>query len=219
MLIIAIIMLANYTVLPMFNMSIKYSLPAGKKTKGDTDKKAAEDHIPSPSDYILIAEENLFHPERKIPIDKKDEQPLPKPEFVLYGTLITDDISLAYLEDLKSQFTSPGRGKRQTALKKGETMSGFALKDIEADKIVMVRGEEKMEVYLNDSQKPKTRETSAPITQVAPRQPAHTPSQLLPASAPQRVSGSQQPVTMPLRRDTLRSAPEAQRKYPVSTNY
>jgi hypothetical protein len=148
----------------MFNMNIKYTLPAGKKIVGDDDEKPADSHIPSPADYMMIAEENLFHPERKIPAEKKEEQPLPKPEFVLYGTLITDNISLAYLEDLKAPHSTPGRGKRQTALRKGDTLSGFTLKEIETEKIVMVRGEERIELKVADSSKPKIRGTDTVAT-------------------------------------------------------
>ncbi len=177
MLLVALVMLANYTILPMFNMSIKYTLPVVKKIKSDKYKKPVEPPITSLSDYTIIAEQNIFHPERKIPADN-NEKPSSNPEFVLYGTLITDDISLAYLEDLKAPFSSPGRGKRQIALRRGDTLSSFILKDIEADKVTMVRGEETVLVYLNDTQRPKTRETSAPTTALAPRQPAPIPGQL-----------------------------------------
>src|SRR4030043_1863389 len=166
-LITSIIILANYIVLPMFNMNIRYTLPAGKKIVGDDDEKPAESHIPSLTDYTMIAEDNLFHPERKIPVEKKDEQPLPKPDFVLYGTLITDDISLAYIEDLKAPFSTPGRGKRQTAMRKGDSMSGFTLKEIETEKIVMVRGEGRIELKVADSSKPKIRGTYTVATKEA----------------------------------------------------
>jgi len=169
-LITSIIILANYIVLPMFNMNIKYTLPAGKKTIGDTDEKPAESHIPSLTDYTMIAEDNLFHPERKIPVEKKDEQPLPKPEFVLYGTLITDDLSLAYLEDLKVPRSTPGRGKRQTAMRKGDNMSGFTLKEIETEKVVMVRGEERIIVPISDPSHLKERKESVAVA-TAPKLP------------------------------------------------
>jgi len=184
MLITSIIILANYTVLPMFNMNIRYTLPAVKKTIGDTDEKPAESHIPSLTDYTMIAEENLFHPERKIPVEKKDEQPLPKPDFVLYGTLITDDMRIAYMEDLKAPRSSPGRGKRQISMKKGDTLSGFTLKEIEVEKIVMVRGEEKMVVNMNDPSHPKVRVSTAPVTQVVPGQ----------VTAPSQATRAQQPT-------------------------
>src|SRR4030042_1898455 len=147
-LITSIIILANYIVLPMFNMNIRYTLPAGKKTIGDTDEKPADSHIPSLTDYTMIAEENLFHPERKIPAEKKEEQPLPKPDFVLYGTLITDDIRLAYLEDLKAPQSTLGRGKRQRTLHVGDSLSSYTLTEVYHDRIVMVKGDDRVEISL-----------------------------------------------------------------------
>ena len=185
MLIAAIIILANYTILPMFNMSFTYTLPAGKKIISDKDEKPDEAHIPSPSDYMIIAEENLFHPERKIPVEKKAEQALPKPEFVLYGTLITDDLRLAYLEDLKAPYSSPGRGRRQTVLKIGGTLSGFTVKEIGTDQIVMVKGEESLVVNVIDPNIKKSRAIQ-PAAQVQKPMPAPSvPSPKLPQEAPE----------------------------------
>ncbi|MEW6416509.1 MAG: hypothetical protein AB1480_00090 [Nitrospirota bacterium] len=176
MLIAVIIVLANYIILPMFSMSITYTLPAGKKIISDKDEKPAESHVLSSSDYTIIADENLFHPDRKIPVEKKAEQPLPKPEFVLYGTLITDDIKLAYIEDQKAPYSTQGRGRRQTVLKIGDIMSGFTVKEIDADKIVMARGEERIEVNLIDSASSKRRETGvAPKESRPPTEKAISP--------------------------------------------
>ena len=204
LLISVIIMSISYSLFPLLDIKVKYTLPTPKKTVEDTKEKAVQTQTPSIAEYTMIAEENLFHPERKIPVEKKEEKPLPKPDFVLYGTLITDDISLAYLEDLKAPQSTPGRGKRQTALRKGDTMSGFTLKEIGPENIVMVRGEEKMIVNLNDSSHPKGREVSAPVTQAAP-QPAPAPtrayqkppstSQRVPVSAPPSVTTTEQKQT------------------------
>lgn len=169
MLIAAIVILANYAILPMLNKSVRFNLPPLKQTEANEDEKPAEAHISSPADYMIIAEENIFHPERKIPVEKKAEKTLPKPEFVLYGTLITDDIMIAYMEDLKAPSSTPGRGKRQIAVRKGNSLSGFTLKEIETDKVVMVRGEERLVISLNE---PKTRgpvEIAASATTTAPQ--------------------------------------------------
>jgi hypothetical protein len=176
-LIAAIILMAKYTILPLFSINIKYTLPAEKKIVHEKEGIPAESHIPSPSDYIIIAEENLFHPERKIPVEKKDEQPLPKPEFVLYGTMITDNTKLAYLEDKKSPHTTTGRGKRQVTLRKGDSLSGFTLKEIEQDKVVMVRGDETIIVNVTDSKKERSIEGTSKAQQTpTQRTPAPTPS-------------------------------------------
>jgi hypothetical protein len=177
-LIAAVTAFAVYSVFPTLEMKVKYALPAAKYLNEVEDREPVEPEIPSLTQYTVIVDENLFHPERRIPPVKKEEPPLPKPEFVLYGTMISDDLSLAYVEDMKAPRNTPGRGKRQVALKKGDSMSGFILKEIETDKITMVRGEEKLIVAMNDPQKAKVRETPAPAT------PAAAPHQAAPVKTP-----------------------------------
>lgn len=174
-----------YMLFPLLNIKSDYTLPAAKKTVEKTEEKAAAFQSPSIAEYTLIAEQNPFHPDRKIPVEKTADAPLPKPDFVLYGTMITDSVSIAYIEDMKAPSSTPGRGKRQTALKKGDTMAGFTLKDIETDKIVMARGEEQLIVHLNDPQKPKIRETVVQTTAQRPGQPIVQP-------IPQTAAGQQQ---------------------------
>ena len=182
------IIFADYSIAPMLETKVNFTLPVAKQHPGAGEKQEEDitlAHLPSVLEYALIGENNLFHPERKIPVEKKEEQPLPKPEFVLYGTLITNDISLAYIEDMKAPRSSPGRGRRQTALRKGETLAGFTLKEIEHEMIVMVRGEEEMTVPIDDPSHPKERkgiETKAatpkpPQPRVSTPQPA-TPREI-----------------------------------------
>jgi hypothetical protein len=177
MLIAVVVFMANYAVLPLLNMKITYTLAAHKKIADVTSKDKGDESVegknPSAMDYTIIADQNLFHPERIIPPEKKEEAALPKPEFVLYGTLITDDLSLAYMEDKKALRTTAGRGNRQTVMKKGNTLSGFTLKEIDPDKVVMVRGEETLVVKVMDSSAKKQREvagtsTTAPPMRVTP---------------------------------------------------
>lgn len=158
----------------VIDLKVNTSLP--DKPLPETKEALAQAQNISPSDYTIIAEQNLFHPDRKIPAEKKAEAPKAQPEFVLYGTLIADGISLAYIEDMKSPQSTPGRGKRQTTLKKGDTLSGFTLKEIQKDKIVMVRGEDSIVVHLTDSSKSKTRAgTSASTAQAQPLPAAAQP--------------------------------------------
>jgi type II secretory pathway component PulC len=185
-----LIFFVNYMLLPFLNKSMQYSLPVIKKHEeidSGGDKKADQTKTPSPLDYAVIVEQNLFHPERKIPVEKKEAKPLAKPDFVLYGTLITEDLTIAYMEDKKSRASSSGREKWQTPLKLGESMSGFVLKEVEKDQVVMQRGEEKIVVSLNDA---KARESAAPAgtgtaaaTQT-PGQPAQTVQQKPPSPEP-----------------------------------
>jgi hypothetical protein len=136
-------------------------LPLIKKPAVKTFDEPFKTQTLSPQDYRAIADENLFHPDRIIPLEKKAEAVLPKPEFVLYGTLITPDLKMAYLEDKKAPVTTPGRGQRQSALKIGESLSGFRLKEVHEDKVVLTRGEETIQVLLQDPNSAKNREASS----------------------------------------------------------
>ena len=188
-----ILYLAYFLLFPLMDMPVAYSLPPVKPSATEkTESEPPPQQTHNPMEYTLIADQNLFHPERKIPPEKKAEAPLPKPEFVLYGTLITSDLGIAYLEDKKSApVTTPGRGKRQTALKKGESLSGFILKELFNDRVVMNRGEETMTVYLNDSQAPKAREAVPDLTKTAPKTAAAgtPPAPSRPGTAPAGPAG------------------------------
>jgi type II secretory pathway component PulC len=147
-------------VFPYSHMKVRYVVPPGKAKVSQEEEKTPETLNPSPADYALISDRNLFHPERIIPVDKKTE--VPKPELILYGTLVSDDLSVAFIEDKKAPATTPGRGKRQTAVKKGDTISGFVVTEIATDKIVLQRGDERMTVSLIDSEKRKGADVPRP---------------------------------------------------------
>jgi hypothetical protein len=209
-----ILCFAYYLLFPLTEMPVTYFIPLVKE--GALGKKPGTEppiqQTPNPMDYTLIAEQNLFHPERKIPPEKKAEAPLPKPEFVLYGTLITPDLGIAYLEDKKSApVTTPGRGKRQTAVKKGESLSGFILKELHNDRVVMIRGEESMIVYLNDPQVPKAREGVPDPTKTAapPRTSATTSTPARPGTAPAMPEDKSRSVTPPAAASKTGSPPPA----------
>jgi len=167
--------------LPLIKANTLILLPEEKKVAEHIVEIVPESTYPSASDYTLVGDENLFHPERRIPPEKKtDETPLPKPEFILYGTLISRDLQIAYLEDLKEPRTTRGRGKRQIPLKKGDVLSGFVLKEIVPEKVMMVRGEEKIVVKIHDQVYKKKSSVQVPPGKVAsspplPSQPTNLP--------------------------------------------
>ncbi len=205
-----LIIFGSYAFLPMFGKSAKFTLPGAKKqaaaTTAAAPEKPADSKIPSPSDYFVIAEQNIFHPERKIPIEKKEAAAalLPKPDFALYGTLILDDTSIAYMEDRKAPQNSPTRGKKQIPLRLGQSLSGFVLKEVHADSVVMVRGDEKLSIQLADPSKAKTRgvETAAAGTQAA------TPAQQQPKPAgPLSLRSPQRPAPPPPAAPTAQGQP------------
>ena len=136
---------------------------------------------PSPSDFTTVAENNLFHPERRVPPENKEETAQPKPELILFGTLIDGKDNLAFIEDKKSPKTSPGRGKRQVTIKKGDMLGGFAVTSIETDRIKLVRGEEMLVFHLMDEGKRKGDGTSDSSNYTSDNPPTARPT---PPSAP-----------------------------------
>lgn len=168
-----VIFFIRYAAAPVSVAKVKYVPPAVKKASAENAPKAdkGDDKTPSPSDYMIIAEQNLFHPNRIIPAPKAQAAPLPQPEFVLYGTLITDGVQIAYLDDKKSDDKKKGsQAKKQTALRMGDSMSGFVLKEVAPDRVLMQRGEEKVTVSLSQA---KLREAPAPAP--APSAAAQAP--------------------------------------------
>ena len=152
LLMLAVAVSAYVVIVPYRNLTIQPTLPVAKIAETAPTSSPPES-LPNPSqaDYTMISEKNLFHPERKIPPDNVVAVAvvIPKPpELVLYGTLISDNLSIAYVEDKKAPYSTPGRGKRQTQLKKGDNVSGYVLQDIEPNRIVLVKGEEKLVVPL-----------------------------------------------------------------------
>jgi hypothetical protein len=205
------VMIFVYGISPLLSAKIRY------KTKPSPNQSVsqAKDQstvLPSAMDYNVIAEANLFHPDRKLPAEKKDEKAIPRPELILYGTLVTGDLAIAYVEDKKAPYSTPGRGKRPNVLKKGESIGGFILKEVTATQITLVRNEEIMTVNI-DTAKDRSGappKTQAPATAVAQPIQRSAPSPLLaPGSAPAGPRSGAIPTTpanQPPQRD-LRNPP------------
>jgi hypothetical protein len=179
----AIIALAAYVLPPVLGMQAFFALPVAKKASREKEEKPPVAPPPSLMEYAVIAEQNVFNPERKIPAEKKEEQPLPRPDFVVYGTLVAGETSMAFMEDLKAPYTTAGRGKRQRTLRVGSALSGYTLSQVYTDRVVMVRGEDSIEVRVMDAHK-----KSGGANAAAAGQP---PAQRSPVTqtAPQRIPG------------------------------
>jgi hypothetical protein len=148
---------------PLLNKKIEVSVPKSKEAPSLIQEVIAANDSIAYSDFISVAERNLFHPERKVPQAIKDAQAaLPKPDLILYGTLITDNLSIAYIEDRKAPYSTPGRTNRQTQLKKGDSIGGYILREIEPNRIILTKGEEKLVVMLDNKEKRRGAEISVP---------------------------------------------------------
>ena len=110
--------------------------------------------------YGIIAEKNIFNPERKDFLSlglNSAEQPrqIARPQMILSGVVISDDYQSASV-------TSPGRplkkGERETmTLKPGDRIGEYKLAKIEADRIIMKAAWDSFEILLYDPKKPKAR--------------------------------------------------------------
>lgn len=176
-----LVIMLNYIVFPLLKIHISYNMPVRDRTKlTDLTTSPPKIDLPSLQDYAIVANNNLFHPDRIIPPEKHDdEKPLPKPDFVLHGILITDTVKIAYLEDLKEPKYTPSRGKRIIPLKQDDVISGFTLTKIDADEVVLVRGDEKMDISISDSHrraKSGTLSTQQPSPPIQPTRPVRSAS-------------------------------------------
>ncbi|MDQ5984988.1 MAG: hypothetical protein CSYNP_00692 [Syntrophus sp. SKADARSKE-3] len=134
--------------------------PAQESFAGSTTKPPMSPNT-SAIDYAIISDENLFHPERRIPPLKKVETVVIRPEVILYGIVISDNMGIAFVEDKKAPQTTPGRGKRQIALRQGEQFGGYVLQRIEANHIMLARGNDKFFVKLEEGEKRKNFEMAS----------------------------------------------------------
>jgi hypothetical protein len=179
LLLIILVAAAIGILFPLMKANARYTLPQVKpKQVEETEKPQEKIGNILPSDYTIIGELNLFHPERRVPVDKKAEE-IPKPELILYGTMVQDNVQYAFIEDKKSPKTTPGRGNRQTTIKKGDVIGGFVVSEIGTDRITLTKGDEKMTVLLTNADK-RNASTAPTSTQ--------RPIQTTPSGAP--VPGS-----------------------------
>jgi hypothetical protein len=153
---ILLVLLVDATILPLCRTGAEFAMPSpigGPSVEVGQTHLADVDH----ADYARLVQENFFHPERKFPIPaKKEKQEVitTRPEIVLYGTYITSDLRLAFVEEKGSPVFSTGRGQKHTTVRLGERVAGFELKQIEPDKIVLVKEKESITIFLR-TKKPR----------------------------------------------------------------
>jgi len=119
------------------------------------DEEVVVENATSSLDYVVIAEKNLFHPERKMPVEKKEDQQSARPEIILYGTLVTDKKRIAYIEDKKAPYSTQGWGKRQVAVNEGSMIAGYRLAEVNTESILLIRGEDRIVVTLRTQKERK----------------------------------------------------------------
>jgi type II secretory pathway component PulC len=103
--------------------------------------------------YDVVASKNLFNPSRS-EAGTASVAPATKP--LLFGIVLKDGAPAAFLEDPVT--------KKVTGYKVGDAVAGGQLERIEADRVVIRRGEGTFEVLLRDPQKPKAVAVAQPPT-------------------------------------------------------
>ena len=151
-------------VIPMTaTVRVQVTPPEMKRMVAD-DPAASAFQIPAYTDYVMISGQNVFHPSRKMPPEKKGEHLIVRPELLLYGTVITETMKVAYVEDRKAPPALPGRRKKQMVLREGGALNNYVLQKIEKDRIEMVRGDDRIVFHLSDPDKERSGETSRSAT-------------------------------------------------------
>jgi len=152
---------------------------AAKKSGTRTENSSATGVVTKPTfavSYNLIAEKNIFSPERK---DFQGTGPgsssksLIRPEVILYGITIAGDYRSASM-------ISPGRslkrGERDMmTLRLGERIGEYKLTKVLSDRITLEAQGDTFEVFLYDAKAPKKREGGPPGAPSPAFTPTRTP--------------------------------------------
>jgi len=155
-----------YVLNPILQESTAVAIPSAGDEKAPPAVSAGnvEGRQLASIDYSVIGDKNLFHPDRVIPPEKKKDEAAKgkaKPELVLHGTMITDQMKLAYIEDKKAPSSSQGRGARQITLKEGDQIAGYKLTQVTDKLIVLANGGEQVTLYLDELKERKTETTGS----------------------------------------------------------
>ena len=112
--------------------------------------------LPPLSDFAVIEEKNLFHPDRLPQVSPSStKEPgtgdIANTRFVLHGVILYDNgTSLALLQE--PRLTE----KKVKSLAQGEKIGPYVLKTIKSDRVIMALGDKEFEVVLYKPKKPKS---------------------------------------------------------------
>ena len=133
--------------------------------------------------YDVIAARNLFSPSRS---ETGTAAVTPAIMPLLYGVVLKDGAPAAFLEDPVT--------KKVLAYRTGDQVAGGKIERIEADRVVIRRGEGTFEVLLRDPQKAKAVATAQPTTPALQPPPAGAGPKA--QTAPTPAAPGQPPATL-----------------------
>ncbi len=174
---------------PQFPASPPFRVPQVEREATEASARPT----PSLAAYDVVATRNLFNPSRSETATAAGP-PVAKPN--LYGIVLTPEGRAAFLEDPVT--------KKVFGHKPGDQVAGGQLERIEADRVVIRRGEGTFEVLLRDPTKPKAVAATQPATPaVQPPPPGPSPQ----LQAPPRPSAPQALPFTPFRRPQVPAVP------------
>jgi len=193
--VVALLGVKNYEVWTQpVEVAAKNGLPRkqGKDPQAAPTVMGGQRETNSIASYILIAEKNIFNPERKdFPVAPVEQnKPRVHPQVILHGVTIAEDYQAASI-------TNPGRvlrkGERETlTVKIGEKIGEYKLAKILPDRITLEDPNDSFEVLLYDPKMPKKRTSvrteSKPATAIsATSSPGSGPTEASKAVSPQEA--------------------------------
>jgi len=163
-----------------FSKPLDIPLQAGKKTQRlKTEKSTNTGPELNIIDYEAIVQKDLFRPSRSA-APPEMSVPLEKPK--LFGTIVMDSGKSAILEDPITKNTK--------LYNLNDSISGFIVSDIQEDKVILLRGTEKIEVRLREA-KSATPMIRRPAGQQIP------PQRIQPVTRPRIVPTPRRPIPPP----------------------
>jgi hypothetical protein len=172
-------------------------VPSQSAPAADADAKSA----PAPQSYTMIATRNLFSPARtEAPPPTTAPSPavvLPKPN--LYGVIVREDASIAYIEDPQK--------KKVFAYRLGDAVAGGTVKSIAPDRVTLARPDGDDTILLRDPSRPRPapQPPAPPAAGAQPPRPAPVTPPVVgapgvqPGAVPPAVPPAVQPGTSPRR--------------------
>ncbi len=182
-----IIALLGYGFLKVLANPLNIPFEAAQQIQADKRDTTARRQVNlNESNYLTIVEKDLFRPSRTD--TKTDTGTLtsrPSELLKLFGTIIMNNERIAILEDPSTKKSKPYHIN--------DSLSGFVITDIQKDKIVVLRGDEKIEVKLRDMKgftTPSSTSATVPKPSVKSKKPKRRRQ-----SPPRRPSRRQTPRT------------------------
>ncbi len=145
-----------------------------------SDKRIIERVMPPESTYEIVAQKDLFSPDRAESYSGEPESELPRfseKMIFLYGVVTLGNEKQALVSDPESGSKAAGERPKDKWVRVGDTIGNFTVAAIEKDKIVLKEGADRYEVPLYDESKPVrgkagTQRSAAPTVVTTGSEPA-----------------------------------------------